>query len=70
MMMSIWVSEADIVRMTGYKQPGAQAKVLESRGIPYRLEGKTVLVLCVDAEKWVRGEPMVSNGGINWGAVT
>jgi hypothetical protein len=66
----MFLNDDELMRLTGMKLASRQALWLENRGIPHRIENKRVLVLCVDAAKWVRGEPMVSNGGINWGAVT
>ena len=40
-----WLSEAELVKMTGKTKPSAQARELDAMGVPYRrrLDGKLIV---------------------------
>lgn len=45
MTVAPWLSEAELVKMTGKTKPSAQARALDAMGVPYRrrLDGKLIV---------------------------
>lgn len=59
----------EIGDLTAAKPVDARERWLKEHGIPYRRDGRRLIVCRVHVRAWVEGRPVVSSNGPNWSAV-
>lgn len=68
--MSLTLSHAELVEITGKEQPAAQCRMLRAMGWQFEQRGSFPLVSRNYAERKLAGEAPRAPKGINWEAVT
>lgn len=59
----LFLSEAELQRLTDYKRPAEQRTVLDELGIPWKdVRGRTI-VLSRHVEAWAEGKPVRASTG-------
>lgn len=65
MTVAPWLSEAELVKMTGKTKPSAQARALDAMGVPYRrrLDGKLIVGrAALERTLTMPAKPLTSSG--------
>lgn len=63
------MSRDEIRGLTGKAHASAQASWLAEHGLPYRLDGRRVILSRSHVRDWLAGKTVRQSSGINWGAV-
>lgn len=53
--MSAILSSEDLIKLTGFKRAGSQQRKLQERGIPFKRDGRCLIVMEQHAAAWVEG---------------
>lgn len=65
-----FLDAAELHQLTGYARTKAQATWLRAEGIPFKSNGKGLVVCRIHSRAWVEGKPLpVSSGDFNWASV-
>lgn len=56
-------------QLTGAARANAQEEFLKAKGIPYKRDGREILVLWVHVQAYIEGRERPRSQGINWAAV-
>lgn len=66
--MSEFLDTTELHQLTGFARAASQASWLKEKGVPYRLDGRRVIVSRTHTLAWLEGKVVVS-GGVNLAAV-
>ena len=65
-----FLDKPELHQLTGYARAKAQVAWLRAEGIPFKENGRGIVVLRIHARAWVEGKPLaVSSGDFNWSSV-
>jgi hypothetical protein len=65
-----FLDKPELHQLTGFARVNAQAAWLKAEGIPFKSNGRGLVVLRTHARAWVEGKPLaVSSGVPNWSSV-
>jgi hypothetical protein len=53
-----FLDKAELHQLTGFARAKAQAAWLTAEGIPYKLDGRRVIVCRVHSRAWIEGKPL------------
>lgn len=62
---SEFLSTTELHQLTSYARSDKQAEWLKSNGIPFRVDGKRVIVSRDHVRGWLEGRTMVASAGLN-----
>lgn len=61
-----YLLKEELQSVTGWSQVDKQVTWLREKGIPYRIDGKRVIVSRVHVRAWLEGRTPVPSRGPNW----
>ena len=64
-----FLDSVELHLLTGYTRGAAQASWLTEKPIPYRLDGRRLIVSRVHVRAWLEGRYIVSSPGLNLSAI-
>lgn len=67
--MTEYLTAQELHQLTGYARPTGQTDWLKAKGIPYREDGKRVIVSRVHVQSWLEGKPVLARTGLNVAAI-
>lgn len=65
-----FMTPPELHRLTNAARSAAQCEWLQDHGVPYKLDGKRVIVSRFHVRAWLEGRTIVSSSGPNWSAMS
>lgn len=63
--MSEFLSQPELYTLTGYARAGQQSDWLKTKGIPFRQDGRRVIISREHVRNWLEGRTLVTSSGLN-----
>ena len=64
-----YLSNQELSRLTGASENGSKSRWLSGRSIPYKLDGKRIIVSREHVRNWLEGKVTLTRAGMNLGAI-
>uniref|UniRef100_UPI00406C248D DUF4224 domain-containing protein n=1 Tax=Rhodoferax sp. GW822-FHT02A01 TaxID=3141537 RepID=UPI00406C248D len=61
-MLTEYLSNSELLHLTGYRRAGHQSNWLKERSLPHRTDGPRVIVSRVHVQAWLEGRTVPSSG--------
>lgn len=63
--MNEYLNEFELYQLTGAIKASSQVSWLKQNGVPFRLDGKRLIVSRVHARQWIEGAIVPTSKGLN-----
>ncbi len=65
-----YLTSPELHQLTGYARASSQCTWLREKGLPFRQDGKRLIVSREHIRAWLEGRPTIVSSGPNWAAVS